>query len=122
MKRSEDSLIRRLYNIKNKLDANNLTDENDELCISILVAFLEENKEKEKANDFGCPPEIIVRAMDRNIWYEWDGKLYREDRILWLDLENKEISSIRPDTLEPKLSFPFSEYKKSWWTREDKSE
>ena len=44
---SEDSLIRKLENIKEKLDENDLLDEDDEMCIAILIAHLEELKGKE---------------------------------------------------------------------------
>lgn len=43
---SEDTLIRKLNNIKDKLEENNLLDEDDELCIAILNAHLEDLKDK----------------------------------------------------------------------------
>ena len=44
---SEDSLIRKLENIKEKLDENDLLDEDDEMVIAILIAHLEELKGEE---------------------------------------------------------------------------
>ena len=44
---SEDGLIWRLENIKEKLIENGLLDEDDEMAIAILIAHLEELKGEE---------------------------------------------------------------------------
>ena len=43
---SEDGLIKRLEKIKEKLEDNNLLNEDDEMTIAVLIAHLEEIKEE----------------------------------------------------------------------------
>lgn len=90
----------------------------DELIDKLAIyEYLEEQ--------IGCPLEVVVKAIYSGVAYETkDGlmesepyvKLYYDGMWFGLDIGNKTWTKVDKD------HFKLSDYKKTWWLKEDKSE
>ena len=73
-------------------------------------------KYKKLEEEIGCPPEVRCKLYNgRKIYYQ-DGHIYK---VMDIDLTSMDVDGIT--TLNMR-HIPYSDYKKTFWLKEDKTE
>lgn len=68
----------------------------------------------------GCPLEVLSKVIENGFY---DNYCYiPPSRILRIDIFNKEILKMYYDEATSCFSVKLTDYKKTWWLKEDKSE
>ena len=87
---------------------------------SVTAAFHKLANLEDLEEQLGCPLEVIGKALIQNCFYDVEYDTYRETDIGYIPEEQILVISI--EEWEDGNTLLLSDYKKTWWLKEDKTE